>query len=100
VGLKVKEDGTIADISFAGPAAKAGISPATRLIAVNNRQFTSTVLREAVQKAGTLDLLIRNGEYYQTYHVDYRGGERYPHLVRDSSTPDLLTAIISAKAKK
>jgi len=100
VGLKVKEDGTIADIAFAGPAAKAGISPATKLIAVNNRQFTPTVLREAVEKAGPLELLIRNGEYYQTYRVDYRGGERYPHLVRDGSAPDLLTAITAAKTKK
>jgi len=100
VGLKVKEDGAIADIAFAGPAAKAGISPATRLIAVNNRQFTPTVLREAVQKAAPLDLLIRNGEYFATYRVDYRGGERYPHLVRDGSTPDLLTPIVTAKVKK
>jgi predicted metalloprotease with PDZ domain len=100
VGLKVKEDGTISDIAFAGPAAKAGIAPATRLIAVNNRQFMPTVLREAIEKAGPLDLLIRNGEYYQTYRVDYRGGERYPHLVRDNSMPDLLTAITSAKTKK
>jgi predicted metalloprotease with PDZ domain len=100
IGLKVKEDGTIADIAFGGPASKAGISPATRLIAVNHRQFTPTVMREAIQKAGELELLIRNGEYYQTFRVDYHGGERYPHLVRDSAAPDLLTPIIAPKVKK
>jgi predicted metalloprotease with PDZ domain len=104
VGLKVKEDGTIADIAFAGPAGKVGISPATKLVAVNNRQFTETVLREAIDKAVTdtkpLELLIKNGEYYQTYRVDYHGGERYPHLVRDGNTTDLLTQIIAPKVKK
>jgi len=62
------------------------------------------VLREAVQKTATesrpIDLLVKNGEFYETHRVEYRGGERYPHLVRDSSTPDLLTEIIKPKAKK
>jgi predicted metalloprotease with PDZ domain len=104
VGLKVKEDGTIVDIAFDGPAGKAGVSPSAKLIAVNNRQFTETVLRESVQKAATdtkpLELLVKNGEYFQTFRVDYHGGERYPHLVRDGNTPDLLTQIISPKVKK
>jgi len=102
--MKVKEDGTISDVAMGGPAAKAGISPSTKLIAVNTRQYNSTVLREAIQKAATdskpLELLIKNGEYFQTCRVDYHGGERYPHLVRDGNTPDLLTDIIGAKVKK
>ena len=104
VGLKVKDDGTIADIAFAGPAGKAGISPSTKLIAVNGRQFSATELREAIDRAAKdtkpLELLIKDGEYYRTYRVDYHGGERYPHLVRADDMPDLLTQIIAAKAKK
>ena len=104
IGLKVKDEGGISDIAMGGPSAKAGVSPATKLIAVNGRQFTLTILREAIQKAMTetkpIELLIKNGEYFQTYKVDYHGGERYPHLVRDGSTPDLLTEIISPKVKK
>ena len=104
VGLKVKDDGTISDVALAGPAGKAGISPATRMIAVNSRQFTTTVLREAISKAVTdtkpIELLIKEGEYYKTYRVDYHGGERYPHLVRAQHVPDLLTEIIAPKIKK
>ena len=62
LGLKVKEDGTVVDIAYGGPAQKAGIAPAVTIMAVNNRQFTPTVLREAVagdglrhQAAGTAD---------------------------------------------
>ena len=104
VGLKVKDDGTISDVTLAGPAGKAGISPATRIIAVYGRQFTTAVLREAISKAVTdtkpIELLIKEGEYYKTYRVDYHGGEKYPHLVRVDNTSDLLTEIIAPKIKK
>jgi len=56
-------------------------------VAVDNRQFTPTILREAVQATASttkpLELLIKTGEYYETHRIDYHGGERYPHLVRD-----------------
>lgn len=103
VGLKVKDDGTIEDVALTGPSAKAGMSPATKLIAVNSRQFSTTELREAIDKAVTdtkpLELLVKEGDYYKTYRVDYHGGQRYPHLVRDGNTPDLLTEIIAPKVK-
>jgi predicted metalloprotease with PDZ domain len=104
LGLKVKDDGTISDIAFAGPARKAGIAPATRIIAVNGRQFSTTELREAIGRAvkdtKPLELLIKDGEYYKTLRVDYHGGERYPHLVRVEGAPDLLAEIIAPKMKK
>jgi predicted metalloprotease with PDZ domain len=104
IGLKVKEDGAIADVALGGPAGKAGIAPSTKLIAVNHRQFAPTLLREAVQAAAAdskpIELLIRNGEYFANYQVDYHGGERYPHLVRENSTPDVLTQIVAPKVKR
>jgi predicted metalloprotease with PDZ domain len=103
IGLKVREDGTIADVQYGGPAQKAGVAPAVKLIAVNNRQFTPTVLREAVAATASsdkpLELLIKTGEFYEVHRVDYRGGEKYPHLVRDPGKPDLLSEIIKAQAK-
>jgi len=104
IGLKVKEDGTIIDVALSRPAQKAGIAPASKLIAVNNRQFTATVLREAVQKTATstepLELLIKVGEFYEVHRIDYHGGERYPHLERDTANPDLLSAIIAPLVKR
>jgi predicted metalloprotease with PDZ domain len=100
LGILVREDGSIADVLYGGPAQKAGVAPAVKLIAVNGRQYTATVLREAVARKQPVDLLVKNGEFYSTIRVDYTGGERYPHLVREQSTPDLLTAIISPKVKR
>jgi predicted metalloprotease with PDZ domain len=103
LGFRVKEDGTILDVIHDGPADKAGIPPAVKLIAVNGREFNPTVLHEAVRATANgqqgVELLIKNGEFYQTHRVDYRGGERYPHLVRDEAAADLLTQVIAAKAR-
>jgi predicted metalloprotease with PDZ domain len=99
LGLIVNEDGTIQDVMFDGPARKAGVAPAVKLIAVNGRQFSATVLRETVDAAAKnaepVELLIKDGEFYKSYRVDYHGGLRYPHLERDAAKTDLLTAIIS-----
>lgn len=100
IGISVREDGSIADVLYGGPAQKAGVAPAVKLIAVNGRQYNPTVLREAVAAKQPVELLVRNGEFYRTHRVDYTGGERYPHLVREEGSPDLLTGIISAKAKR
>ena len=100
-GLLLKEDGTISDITEGLPAAKAGIGPGMKLVAVNGRRFSPEILRDAVKatKNGNapLDLLVENTDYYKTYKIDYHGGEKYPHLVRDDSKPDLLSEILKAK---
>jgi predicted metalloprotease with PDZ domain len=101
IGLDLREDGTITDTIEGMPAALAGIGPGMKLIAVNGRQYSAEVLRDAIRagKGGTapLELLVENTDYYKTYKLDYHGGERYPHLVRDESKPDLLSEIYKAK---
>jgi predicted metalloprotease with PDZ domain len=101
IGLELREDGTVLDTVEGMAAAKSGIGPGMKLIAVNGRKYSPDVLRDAL-KAGNggsapLDLLVENTEYYKTYKLDYHGGERYPHLVRDDSKPDLLTEIYKAR---
>ena len=104
IGLIVKEDGTVGDVAYGGPAQRAGIAPDVKIMAVNNRQFTPAVLREAVvntaNEAQPVNLLVKNGEYYSEHRIDYHGGERYPHLERDSAKPDLLSKIVEPLVKK
>ena len=98
VGLVVKDDGTVRDVVVGGPAQLAGIAPADKLMALDNRQFTSTLLREAVQataqSARTMELLVKNGEYYSVHRITYQGGEKYPHLEREQGKRDVLSQII------
>ena len=101
LGLVLNDDGAISDTTEGMPAAKAGIGPGMKLIAVNGRRFSPEVLRDAVKatknSSTPLELLVENTDYYKTYKIDYHGGEKYPHLVRDDSKPDLLTEILKAK---
>jgi len=101
IGLELRDDGLITEAIEGMPAAIAGIGPGMKLIAVNGRQYSAEVLRDALRsgKGGTapLELLVENTDYYKTYKLDYHGGERYPHLVRDDSKPDLLTEIYKPK---
>jgi predicted metalloprotease with PDZ domain len=101
LGLDLREDGTITDTIEGMPAALAGVGPGMKLIAVNGRQYSPDVLRDALKagKGGSapLELLVENTDYYKAYKLDYHGGERYPHLLRDESKPDLLTEIYKAK---
>ena len=103
IGLQVKDDGAIGDVVFGHPAEKAGLSPGMKVVAVNGRKFTLDVLRAAIKESKTrvdpLDLLVENSDFYKTYRVDYHGGERYPHLERDASKPDILSEIIKPLAK-
>jgi predicted metalloprotease with PDZ domain len=101
IGLLLEENGNIIDTVEGMPAAKAGIGPAMKVVAVNGRRFSPESLSDAL-KAGTnsstpLELLVENTDYYSTYKLDYHGGEKYPHLVREESKPDVLTEIITAR---
>lgn len=102
LGIIVSKDGTISDAIPGSPAYSAGIGPGMKLIAVNSRQYSKDVIRAALKSATNsqqpISLLVENAEFYATYQVDYHGGERYPHLVRDQSQPDLLGDIIKPMA--
>ncbi len=101
LGLDLNDEGTITDTIEGMLAAKAGIGPGMKLVGVNGRKFSTDVLRDALKTGKTssepLELLVENTDYYKTYKLDYHGGEKYPHLVRDESKPDLLTDILTAK---
>jgi hypothetical protein len=47
----------------------------------------------------TIELLVKSGEYYSVHRIDYQGGEKYPHLVRDASKPDVLSKILEPLAR-
>lgn len=97
------EDGDrILDVTPGSPAAKAGLGYGMRLVAVNGRKWTPDVLRDAIRQAKSgkepIDLLVENNDYFQTCHVDYHGGERYPHLEPINAKPDVLGEIAKRKA--
>jgi predicted metalloprotease with PDZ domain len=104
LGLSVQADGKLASVNWAGPAAQAGLSTAHTVIAINGLAFKPERLREAIAantgaNAGKvpIELIVKDGENFQTLRIDYRDGPRHPHLERIAGAPDRLGAILKAR---
>ncbi len=97
------EDGTIRDVVPGASAARAGIAPGMRLIAVNGRRYKEQSLRDALRSAKDgkepIALLVENLDTFQTFAADEHGGEKHPRLERDSAKPDLVSAIGAPRTK-
>jgi predicted metalloprotease with PDZ domain len=104
LGMTVDRDATIADVTLDMVAAKSGLAPGMKLIAVNGRKYSPTVLHAAIAESKTtkvpLEILASNRDYFKTYLLDYHNGEQYPYLVRDESKPDLIKDIIAPAGGK
>jgi predicted metalloprotease with PDZ domain len=98
VGMTVQDDGIVDDVIHGGPAYDAGIGPGMKIIAVNGKQYSPDEIKQAVavSKGSTtpIQLIVANGAQFQTRSIDYHGGTRWPHLVRDTSHPDYLSEIL------
>jgi predicted metalloprotease with PDZ domain len=98
LGFIASKEGDLRDVIPGSPAYAAGLAPGMKVIAVNGRKWSKDVIRAAL-RAGLhnqqpLSLLAENGEYYNTYQVNYHEAERWPHLVRADSQPNLLDEMI------
>ncbi|HNU08355.1 MAG TPA: hypothetical protein PKO33_11365, partial [Pyrinomonadaceae bacterium] len=97
IGMDVSADGEILDINPDLPAAKSGLAPGMLIRTLNGQEFTVAALKLAVgaSLAGAQNFVVeaQNGDQRATYKFTYSGGERYPHIVRDTTKKDLLTAI-------
>jgi predicted metalloprotease with PDZ domain len=97
-----EESDRILDVIRDSPAAKAGLAPGMHLLAVNGRHWTPELLRDAIKRAKSdkqpIELLAENNDYFQTYKIEYHGGEKYPHLEAMGGRTDLLVEIAKMKA--
>ena len=102
LGLQLRPDGTVQDAIVGSPAYQAGVSSGMKVLAVNGRLYNHDLLSDAIKAAkdstDPIALLVVNDEFVKTISVDYHGGERYPRLVRNESTPDGIADLIKARA--
>jgi len=88
--VKLNPDGAVIDILPETAAARAGIGPGMKIIAVNDRKYSSEVLREKIRNAkngGSLELVVANGRAFSTYKLNYHDGEKYAVLERNGQPP-------------
>lgn len=95
-------DNTIEDVLIGSPAYNAGVGPDMKLISVNGRRATDELLRQAIRTANKnqpIELILENTGFFKVVKIDYHGGERYPHLVRQEGTPARLDDILKPMTK-
>ncbi|MGD9598310.1 MAG: M61 family metallopeptidase [Steroidobacteraceae bacterium] len=95
------EDAAVAGVVWGSAAFRAGIVAGNKLIAVNGREFSADLLKEAIREAAgrsaPIELLVKNYDVYRTVKLDWQGGLRYPHLERIGGTPDRLSALFALR---
>ena len=103
LGFQTDADGHVADVLQGSPAALAGMGADTNIVAVNGRRYNPDVLHAAIEAAKgstrPIELITVSDDEYRTFAIDYHGGERYPHLVRNGTAPDLLASIMAPHRK-
>lgn len=99
IGLVVGEAGRVSGVAWDSPLFDAGVTAGSTIVAVNGRQYSHDLLRQAITAArGTRDpirLLIKRGELYSEVAIDYHDGLRYPVLERTGTGPSSLDALLT-----
>lgn len=101
LGVVLDNKGKIIDVTWDGPAFKAGLALGTEIIAVNGVDYDADELKDAITEAKSdqapIQLLVKRNDAFSTVSIAYHDGLRYPHLERVEGTPALLDALITAR---
>ena len=97
IGIIVNSEGEILDVNPDLAAYKSGLAPGMMIKKINGEEFNLDNLHKAIDatKSGKSSIQIEadNGSTANTFAVNYTGGEKYPHLVRDTAKTDYLSGI-------
>jgi predicted metalloprotease with PDZ domain len=97
IGIRINNEGDIADVRWNGPADKAQLFPGQKIIAINGNVFSGealhTAIKEAKNKTEPIHLILQGDTFVTTADINYHDGERFPSLVRVDGTPDYLDDI-------
>ena len=103
LGVNVSSDGRIDDVLVGSVSDKAGLGPGMQIIAVGGRQYSASLLGDAITAAkgstAPIELIVANTGYYKIVKLDYHDGLRFPHLERVQGTPDYLDEIVAPMTK-
>jgi predicted metalloprotease with PDZ domain len=102
IGLMLgSEEDRIAEVLWDSPAFAAGLTPGSTLLAVNGVAYKPERLAAAITAntdgAHPIELLVKDGDFFRSVRIDYRGGLRYPTLQRVAGVPDRLSAILAPR---
>ena len=104
LGIVIDRDGIVRDVLTGSPAARAGLAPGSKILAVRGREYTSDHMTRGIEQVAhetkPLELMVQDAKIYRTIEIDYHGGLRYPHLVRTGTGADYLRAAVDSRAQR
>ncbi|WP_158748564.1 M61 family metallopeptidase [Acidobacterium sp. S8] len=99
-GLRLRHDGTIADVRIYSAADEAKLAPGEKIIAVNGRAFSPEILHDAIKSAKgstePIHLIVQSDTYIYQISLNYHEGDKYPAFQRVEGTPAVLDEIIQS----
>lgn len=99
IGMEVDDDGRVSSLSWDGPAFRAKIPLHAVLTRINGDVFSLDRLRRAIADSPSRPVLVSIANVGKSFDVeiDYRGGPRYPHLVRIDASVDRLSDLLATR---
>ena len=103
LGFGLDKEDVVRDVLDGGPAAKAGLVPNAKLVAIDHRKFSTDNLDAALARAKSdpkpIELIVEKDDVFSTLAIDWHGGQRWRVIERVEGKPDLLGAILAPKIK-
>jgi predicted metalloprotease with PDZ domain len=100
-GLVVGMDGKIQSVLWDSAAFNAGLTIGSQIMAINGRNFDGDALKAAIKSAAAggaaPTVLVHDGDLYRTVTIDWRGGLRYPRLVKTGAGQGSLDALLAPR---
>ncbi len=102
VGLFLENSGKVVDVLWQGPAFKTGLAPGMKVLSIDGHAFSARALGDAIvaaqQSGKPLEIRAISDGAVGVYKVEYTGGLKYPHLVREPGKTDYLKQILLPKS--
>ncbi len=101
IGMQLDDKDTVTETVEDRAAARAGVGPGMKLLAVNGRKYSADVLDAAIVAAQAskkpIELLIESADYFRVFSVAYADGPRWPHIRRIEGHADVLGETLRAR---
>lgn len=100
IGLSADNKGKIIRVLPNSAAEKANVQNSTKIIAVNRKQFSDTILKEAIHNSArkrSIEFIVQDEDRFSLHEIDYDKGTRYPALKRLKKQTDRLKDIFSGE---
>lgn len=103
IGISLATDGRIVDVLWDSIAFNKGIVGGSEIIAIDGKAYNHARMQAAVSQAKEtkkpFNILIKRGETYTPYEMDYYNGLRFPHLEAINEGEQPLDRLLKPRRK-